>query len=663
MVYMMACWFVYPIFSTFHDFFNDFSPIAKCCQICQIYTICTILSEEYYCNTILHLSSSKSARIFYVQGFVMTGGFYGNLISPLCIPFGLLVKPTMSRNENKHGNIHVNSNINGNKNGDICNNSSHEDTSHDMEVVERLLCPNDEISVDSRLQSYGHDNIASAASLSTEGEMEGSLMDSDKQHVQNQRRQQIGQEQEQLRQEKDENFIRLGKRKAQSLQGADVNKDARDNLCQMSESQCLKIMPEVTSSSSSSSGSCREEVVREGVILENPWLLRALILSERIEDGKSDAVTVNEAVLYSHAFGLENAFDSGALNVTVSEFIKIDGEEAGDDENDPQEERDPEFDIDPFSLGDIESRPRQQARLELSIPIAYSDNFLDMKSAISAHGPHDTIHKSLCRVHQGNYCRHLNRLHFEFKFLPIQTANEKNSVESQDFIVTPLGYVTTALADENEEVEIWMGEKIRAAGAGGISLDFLKEVYDEESSDVRSGSGRSSGSSSGRTLPARTEVELLAIGEMLAKKKKIIMDSGSGFNEIKLKCIETTEKHPVHFVDVAFSDLYVLKTSPGIYPEEGSCPWLTVAGNRNELFYRMLRSKVASILSQRPGSSLAAIHAAFPQMTLDQTNILLSTMAKEKFVFAQIAASSCVLSSPFQKISTTTPTVGYFLRL
>ena len=587
----------------------------------------------------------------------MTGGFYGNLISPLCIPFGLLVKPTMSRNENKHENKHENSNRNGNENGDVCNNTSHKDSSYDREAVERSLCPNDEISVDTRLQSYSHDNVAAAAFLSTEEEMEGSLMDTDEQHVQNQQHQQIGQEQEQQRQEIDENFIRSGKRKAQNPQGADVNEDAGDNLCQMSKSPCLKIVPAVTGSSSSSS--CIEEVVREGVILENPWLLRALILSERIEDGKSDAVTVNEAVLYSHAFGLENGFDSGALNVTVSEFIKIDGEEAGDDENDPQEERDPEFDIDPFSLGDIESRPRQQARLELSIPIAYSDNFLDVKSAISAHGPHDTIHKSLCRVHQGNYCRHLNRLHFEFKFLPIETANKNNSEESQDFIVTPHGYITTALADENEEVEIWMSEKIRAAGAGGISLDFLKEVYDEESTDVRSGSGHSSG----RTLPVRTEVELLVIGEMLAKKKKIIMDSGSGFNEIKLKCIETTEKHPIHFVDIAFSDLYVLKTSPGIHPEEGSCPWLTVAGNRNELFYRMLRSKVASILSQRPGSSLAAIHAAFPQMTLDQTKILLSTMAKENFVFARIAASSCVLSSPFQKISTTTPTVGYFLRL
>ena len=606
----------------------------------------------------------------------MTGNFYGNLISPLCIPFGLLVKPAINRNENSHENGHKNGDDNSNENCNISNNTSNDnidtrniegdkDINHDSEKVERLVGPIDEklgleknretsdISVDMRSPSFILDDVTAPDFISPEQEMEGSLTYQDKEHLPNQ---QHGQEQE--GHQKEENIIRLGKRKAQSLDEENLGGDMDNDLFQISD---LRTVTEVASSSSSS---CSLEVASEDVVLENPWLLRALILSERIEDSKSDAVNVNEAVLYSHAFGLENGFDSGALNVTISEFSKIDGEEAGDDENDPQEERDPEFDIDPFALGDIENRPRQQARLELSVPIAYSDAFLDIKSVKNIHGPPDNIHKSLCRVHQGNYCSHLNRLHFEFNFLPTQAAIsciERVSEESHDFILTPQDAVSTAFADENKEVEKWMSEKIRAAGAGGISLDFLKEVYDEEFSDVSS--GRSNSRSSGSTLAVRTEAELLAIGEMLAKKNQIIMDRGSGFNETKLRCIETIERHPVHFVDFAFSDLYVLKTSPAVYPEEGSCPWLTVAGHRNELFYRMLRSKVASILSQRPGSTLGAIHAAFPQMSLDQTNILLCTMAKENFVFARIAASSCVLSSPFQKISTSVPCVGYFLRL
>ena len=606
----------------------------------------------------------------------MTGNFYGNLISPLCIPFGLLVKPAINRNENSHENGHKNGDDNSNENCNISNNTSNDnidtrniegdkDINHDSEKVERLVGPIDgkqgqeknretsDISVDMRSPSFILDVVTAPDCISPEEEMEGSLAYQDKEHLPNQ---QHGQEQE--GHQKEENIIRLGKRKAQSLDEEILGGDMDNDLFQISD---LRTVTEVASSTSSS---CSLEVASEDVVLENPWLLRALILSERIEDSKSDAVNVNEAVLYSHAFGLENGFDSGALNVTISEFSKIDGEEAGDDENDPQEERDPEFDIDPFALGDIENRPRQQARLELSVPIAYSDAFLDIKSVKNIHGPPDTIHKSLCRVHQGNYCSHLNRLHFEFNFLPTQAAIsciERVSEESQDFILTPQDAVSTAFADENKEVEKWMSEKIRAAGAGGISLDFLKEVYDEEFSDVSS--GRSNSRSSGSTLAVRTEAELLAIGEMLAKKNQIIVDRGSGFNETKLRCIETIERHPVHFVDFAFSDLYVLKTSPAVYPEEGSCPWLTVAGHRNELFYRMLRSKVASILSQRPGSTLGAIHAAFPQMSLDQTNILLCTMAKENFVFARIAASSCVLSSPFQKISTSVPCVGYFLRL
>ena len=667
----------------------------------------------------------------------MTGAFYSNLISPMCISFGLLVKPVMNVNrveanssngcskswdgKKDDGDFKM-TEIEGGKDDGMEDRTEGREGEEEIEITASDVGPSS--------TSFHGSQAAASAAIPSAVEVD-SLAPLN--------------EQQQQQQHQQVDTVLGVKRKAQ-IQEVDVTgKHDDDELMQNRKVPYLALAGDESSSSSSSS----QEAVCNGSILENPWLLRALIQSERMEDSKVDAVNINEAVLLSHAFGLEKVFGSGDMSVTISEFSNIYGEEGGDDENYPQEEKDPEYDIDPYLPSGTDSTPCQQVKLDLSIPIMYMDSYLDMKSVSSAHGhrPPESIHKSLHRVHQGHYCSNMNRLQFDFKILPTLIAMdsaENIPEESQELSAAAAAAAaknvleqdtTTTIdlsdvfVDEDKEVEKWTRDKIRAAGAGGISLDFLKALYDEESRCAsESSSSNSSSSSSGDnsnscTLPGGeaddnsssssisntssssdnsnsnstsinissieiggnsnnsvsvsvsvsscinrctkvpTEADLLAIGKMLARKKKIIMDSGSGFNEISLRCIETTEKHPIHFVDSSFSHLYVLETSPTIYPEEGSCPWVSVTGHRNELFYRMLRSKVASILSQRPGSSLTAIHAAFPQINVDQMSLLLSTMAKEKILFAQAAVSSRVLSSPFQRRSTSTPSVGYFLHL
>jgi hypothetical protein len=77
----------------------------------------------------------------------------------------------------------------------------------------------------------------------------------------------------------------------------------------------------------------------------------------------------------------------------------------------------------------------------------------------------------------------------------------------------------------------------------------------------------------------------------------------------------------------------------------------------------MLRSKVAGILSIRPGSSLRSLHAGFPQLSLSHLSVLVSTMAQEGLVVSRVPPVSTLLSGPFAKQSVCVPAIGYYLRL
>ena len=213
---------------------------------------------------------------------------------------------------------------------------------------------------------------------------------------------------------------------------------------------------------------------------------------------------------------------------------------------------------------------------------------------------------------------------------------------------------------------MWMRQHIETSGPAGISLDVLLKLHLDHESSKSDQKIRSSDDDTIEVvdvdLSKAAKEEIMLAGKELVKKKEIIMDKGDGFQDSGLHCIESFEMNPIHFVHSSFSSLYSVKTSSTLFPGEGSCPWILIGGKRNELLYRMLRAKVSSTLSQRPGSSLKSIHAGFPQLSLNQINILVSTMAREGLIYARKPLTSTRLTSPFQTKGTQASTMGYYLQ-
>ena len=265
-------------------------------------------------------------------------------------------------------------------------------------------------------------------------------------------------------------------------------------------------------------------------------------------------------------------------------------------------------------------------------------------------------------------------------------------------------------------VESWMLHMVKAAGSEGMSLDELQQAYlkrnigemstndcaitnnsstsassssgrgSDGGSGSASGSGGHSGSGGGGGGGGENETDDVSaskripdpdpedsednnpdfecVGAVLKAAGEIVVDNGYGFMDISAHCVEPFEKHDIHFVHSEHARLYILKTDSTLFPGEGFCPWVSVDGNRNELFYRMLRAKVASVLSQRPGTSLKALFAGFPQLTLNQVNVLVSTMAREGLLYARTPTVSSRKSGPFQSsMPSHAPVTGYYLRL
>jgi hypothetical protein len=533
---------------------------------------------------------------------------------------------------------------------------------------------------------------------------------------------------------------------------------------------------------------------------ENPWLLRSMVLAERLDDSKPEVVNAQEAVVFSHAFGLEEVFATCQMAVTVSEHSVAEGEGEGEgEENDPLDvdgdhdqgdstpgdrdrDRDRERDRERDNLADPpEDFLRLQARLELKVPLSFMAAFVQIKA--SEWDQTSVITKTLGRVHRGKYCHNMNRLLFDFTITPKEVpgpvvtgsgsgmgvavaatvtdssvavcesssssrasvnshgdrsdspregtdldhqdsdsyydpkddfrdieqdsssssnghsnSNSSTSKEvpsddtpSRDGDNPPISTDTTQgtpaadaevpdtdLPDPSpvpvpvySEGERWLLSAVKSAGPGGLTLDAVgamharKMARGKKNSVISGSSSSSSGSSSNsqEEVSSMTSDDFIQMGKNLASRNEIILDLGFGFHDTGLHCIETVEKSPVHFVHFSFSNLYYVPTGPDLFPGEGSCPWVSVGGTRNELFYRMLRSKVAGILSIRPGSSLRSLHAGFPQLSLSHLSVLVSTMAQEGLVVSRAPPVSTLLSGPFAKQSVCVPAIGYYLRL
>jgi hypothetical protein len=460
----------------------------------------------------------------------------------------------------------------------------------------------------------------------------------------------------------------------------------------------------------------------------NPWLYRSILLAELQDESKIDAVNVQEAVMYSHAFASEGVFSSGDITVAVSDFSLT----AGALENDAEEKDDDQGESLPGERPADGEPPedflRLQARIELTVPLSYKKAFSSIRSgSFSSHSSSsadrevpEKITKSLCQVHTGKYCLNLNRLHFEVKFIPTEDYNDSSTGRETPLLnimatmertngsashsdgkctdVTDDTAGTIAETDKTTHADkrqrksaadpspssslpipvpmpdapplsamaVWMKHRIESSGPAGISLDALLQLHIDHTSDTSDHATMTADddtvSVSEGHAPDTAKDRIMSGGKELVKRKEIIMDSGDGFQDSGLHCIEPFEKQAVHFVHSSFSSLYSVKTSSSLFPGEGSCPWILIGGKRNELFYRMLRAKVSSTLSQRPGSSLKSIHAGFPQLSLNQVNILISTMAREGLIYPRKPLTSTRLAGPFQTKSTHASTMGYFLQ-
>ena len=458
----------------------------------------------------------------------------------------------------------------------------------------------------------------------------------------------------------------------------------------------------------------------------NPWLYRSILLAELQDESKIDAVNVQEAVMYSHAFASEGVFSTGDITVAVSDFSLT----AGALENDADEKDDDQGESLPGERPADGEPPedflRLQARIELIVPLSYKKAFSSIRSGSSSlsHSSSSSadreapekITKSLCQVHTGKYCLNLNRLHFDVKFIPTEDYNDSNAGRENPLlnIMTTMeranggashsdGKCTdvtddaastitekekTSHADKRQRtiasdpsssvpapmpdapplsaMAVWMRQRIEASGPAGVSLDALLQLHTCHTSST-SDNAIITADDDTVSVPVGHAADtardrIMLGGRELVKRKEIIMDSGDGFQDSGLHCIEPFDKQAVHFVHSSFSSLYSVKTSSTLFPGEGSCPWILIGGKRNELFYRMLRAKVSSTLSQRPGSSLKSIHAGFPQLSLNQVNILISTMAREGLIYPRKPLTSTRLAGPFQTESTHASTIGYFLQ-
>jgi hypothetical protein len=577
----------------------------------------------------------------------MTSSFLGNLISPLCSSFGLLMKP--------------------------------------------VLHPKRSVTVDPLKNSIVKDK------------------DTEEERIESKKR------------SRDENDVE----KAGEDEENDENNDSISKLQKQNHDDDVLEMDTDNATTSSApmtlSAESQDFRAQKASPPNNPWLYRSILLAELQDESKIDAVNVQEAVMYSHAFATEGVFSSGDITVAVSDFSLT----AGALENDAEEKDDDQGESLPGERPADGEPPedflRLQARIELIVPLSYKKAFSSIRSGFSSSSHSSSssadrevpekITKSLCQVHTGKYCLNLNRLHFEVKFIPTEDCNDSNTGRENPLlnIMTTMertnggashsdgkctdvtDEISSTIAEKDKATHtdkkqrnnasdpssslpmpdapplsgmaVWMRQRIEASGPAGISLDALLQLINDRTSntsDHAADEDTVSFSEGHATDTARDRV--MSAGRVLVKRKEIIMDSGDGFQDSGLHCIEPFEKQAVHFVHSSFSSLYSVRTSSSLFPGEGSCPWVLIGGKRNELFYRMLRAKVSSTLSQRPGSSLKSIHAGFPQLSLNQVNILISTMAREGLIYPRKPLTSTRLASPFQTKSTHASTMGYFLQ-
>ena len=324
----------------------------------------------------------------------------------------------------------------------------------------------------------------------------------------------------------------------------------------------------------------------------NPWLYRSILLAELQDESKIDAVNVQEAVMYSHAFATEGVFSSGDITVAVSDFSLT----AGALENDAEEKDDDQGESLPGERPADGEPPedflRLQARIELTVPLSYKRAFSSIRSgSSSSSSPHSSsssadkevpekITKSLCQVHTGKYCLNLNRLHFEVKFIPTDNCNDSNTGSENPLLnimttmertnggashsdgkctdVTDNTASTIAEKDKTTHTDkkqrtsasdppsslpmplpmpdapplsamaVWMRQRIEASGPAGISLEALLQLISDHA--IMAADDDTVSVPEGHA-PDTARDRIMSAGRELVKRKEIIMDSGDGFQD------------------------------------------------------------------------------------------------------------------------------------
>jgi hypothetical protein len=112
----------------------------------------------------------------------------------------------------------------------------------------------------------------------------------------------------------------------------------------------------------------------------------------------------------------------------------------------------------------------------------------------------------------------------------------------------------------------------------------------------------------------------------------------------KVSIYEDSFKDNPLLVDIKYKMLY--SVGGGV---EGSCPWMTACGERNEEVLGMLKGKVIAHLSSKTKSTIQSIQPALYILSRSQTIILLNLMASQNLVCEIDVPKLTRMSNPFSK--------------
>ena len=276
-------------------------------------------------------------------------------------------------------------------------------------------------------------------------------------------------------------------------------------------------------------------------------------------------------------------------------------------------------------------------KLAMIIPISYPSVTENVSCVVNA-------------SHSSYFAVNLSRISCELNLEGINSSLKTDGITSVG-IQQELSFPTT---DTNQPLGIiqWILEEILSAGSDGITATILQSQL--QSYLIRAPELLA------RSLSVNVSEALQTGINYLMETAKIFVVKGnrspieSQFVDDRYKSSSfNAQPHPATLFDtqhaeggkgVCHEDISIAT----LKEVERRCPWITSRSKRNIPFYTLLRAKVVSFLTQYPGSDLQLVHTVFPQLSINQTSVLLDTMELADILFQRKPTSSAVMLNPFQ---------------